>query len=361
MEFPYEDRLESVRKIVQSRGLDVILFNRLEMIRYLCGFTGSDGVLLVTPRESFFLTDSRYWTQAEEEVEGSQRIHYRKKLDEILSLLLSLNLTSIGFESSALPFSFYQALREKLDPKRTLIPLENEFKNLRAVKDTGELALIRKAIKITSNAFLRGMERIKPDVSEREVALEMECFMKQHEAEATGFDIIVASGKRSAMPHGRAGAKRIEKGDFILVDYGTSFQGYNSDETCTVILGQPTEEQKRIYQIVKDAHDRAIEIIRPGLPIQEVDRAARDHIRQCGYGDYFGHSTGHGVGLAVHEDPTVNSENKDLLQEGMVFTIEPGIYIPGWGGVRIEDMVYVNSQGAEILTYLPKELRVINS
>ena len=223
------------------------------------------------------------------------------------------------------------------------------------------MVLIRKAIEIASNAFLRGMERIEPDVSEREVALEMECFMKQHEAEATGFDIIVASGKRSAMPHGRAGAKRIEKGDFILVDYGTSFQGYNSDETCTVILGQPTEEQKRIYQIVKDAHDRAIEIVRPGLPIQEVDRAARDHIRQCGYGDYFGHSTGHGVGLAVHEDPTVNSENKDLLQEGMVFTIEPGIYVPGWGGVRIEDMVYVTSQGAEILTYLPKELRVINS
>jgi len=361
MEFPFEDRLRSARKIVQSRGLDAILFNRLEMIRYLCGFTGSDGVLLVTSRESFFLTDSRYWTQADEEVRGSQLVHYRKKLDEILSLLSGLNLTSIGFESSALPFSLYQSLREKLDPKQTLIPLEKEFKNFRAVKDPGELTLIRKAIEIASNAFLKGLERIRPEASERDVALAMECFMKQHEADATGFDIIVASGKRSAMPHGRAGTKRIERGDFILVDYGTGFQGYNSDETCTVISGQPTEEQKKIYRIVKEAHDRAIEVVRPGLPVREVDRAATDHIRQCGYGEYFGHSTGHGVGLAVHEDPTVNSENEDLIQEGMVFTIEPGIYIPDWGGVRIEDMVCVTSRGAEVLTYLPKELRVINS
>ncbi len=176
MEFPFEDRLRSARKIVQSRGLDAILFNRLELIRYLCGFTGSDGVLLVTSRESFFLTDSRYWTQADEEVRGSQLVHYRKKLDEILSLLSGLNLTSIGFESSALPFSLYQSLREKLDPKQTLIPLEKEFKNFRAVKDPGELTLIRKAIEIASNAFLKGLERIRPEASERDVALAMEAY-----------------------------------------------------------------------------------------------------------------------------------------------------------------------------------------
>jgi Xaa-Pro aminopeptidase len=237
--------------------------------------------------------------------------------------------------------------------------LEKELKNMRAVKDAEELVLIRRAGGIASDAFQHITEKIQEGVPEREIALEMEFFMKQNEADALAFDIIVASGKRSALPHGKAGAKRIEKGDLILIDYGASFQGYHSDETCTVVLGSPSSEQKKIYQIVKEAHDKAVELVRPGIPIQDVDRAARDHIRQSGYGDYFGHGLGHGVGLAVHEDPTVNSENQDLIQEGMVFTIEPGIYLPDWGGVRIEDMVLVTSEGAEVLTRVPKELRGI--
>ncbi len=357
--FPFENRLMSVQKMINSNSFDGILFMNLENIRYLCGFTGSDGALVVTPKESFFLTDSRYWTQADEEVKGSSIIHYKKKLDGILSLLSDLKLKKIGFESLALPFFLYQSLSEKLAQQGTLIPLESELKNLRAIKDAQELALIRKTIDIASNSFLHMIERMKEGVPERKIALEMEFFMKQHGAEGLGFDIIVASGQRSALPHGKAGAKRIERGDFILIDYGAGFHGYHSDETCTVVLGNPSAEQKKIYQIVKEAHDKAVEIVRPGIPVQEVDHAAREHICQSGYGEYFGHSTGHGVGLAVHEDPTVNSENKELIQEGMVFTIEPGIYIPGWGGVRIEDMVLVTSRGAEILTYLPKDLRGI--
>jgi Xaa-Pro aminopeptidase len=358
-ECPHENRLRAAHKIIESRSLDGILFSGLENIRYLCGFTGSDGSLLVTPKESIFLTDSRYWTQAEEEVKGSRIVHYKKKMDGIVSLLADLNLKTIGFESGNLPFSLYHSLSGKWGSQGTLIPLETELKNLRAVKDARELALMRKAVEIASNSFLYATERIREGVLEREIALEMEFFMKQHGADGLGFDIIVASGKRAALPHGRAGTKRIEKGDFILIDYGTCFQGYHSDETCTVVLGDPSPEQKKIYQIVKDAHDRALERVRPGVPVQEVDRAARDHIGQCGYGEYFGHSTGHGVGLAVHEDPGVNSENKDLIQEGMVFTVEPGIYVPGWGGVRIEDMAVATPQGAELLTYLPKELRVL--
>jgi Xaa-Pro aminopeptidase len=200
---------------------------------------------------------------------------------------------------------------------------------------------------------------LEEGVVEKEVALEMEFFMKRTGVQALGFDIITASGKRSALPHGRASEKRIEKGDFILIDFGSDFRGYHSDQTRTLICGNPSPKQEKIYQIVKDAHDRAIERVRPGIPICEVDSAARDYIRDQGYGDYFGHGTGHGIGLAVHEDPVVNSENKDLLKEGMVFTIEPGIYIPDWGGVRIEDMVRVTSNGAEVLTYLPTELKII--
>lgn len=356
----YEKRLKSVQKIAALSHLDGILFTSLENIRYLCGFTGTDGVLFITRKESFFLTDSRYWTQADKEVKGSQIIHYKKKMDGVVPLLLDLKLKTIGFESLSLTFSLYQSLFEKLSSNATkLIPLEDQIKNLRAVKDPQELASIRTAIDISSNAFLHIVEMLKEGVFEREIALEMEFFMRQNGADTIGFDIIIASGKRSALPHGKASAKRIEKGDFILIDFGSGFQGYHSDQTRTLVCGKPSLEQQKIYQIVKEAHDKAIAMVRPGIPICEVDAAARDHIRNQGYGEYFGHGTGHGIGLAVHEDPVVNFENKGLLQEGMVFTIEPGIYLPDWGGVRIEDMVLVTPHGAEVLTYLPGQVTVI--
>ncbi len=355
----HEARQKNARKILDSSHLDGILFVSLENIRYLCGFTGSDGAFVITQKESFFLTDSRYWTQADEEVKGTQIVHYKRKMEGILSLLVDLKLREIGFESAVLPFSAYRFLTERLTAEAKLHPLENEIKNLRAVKDAHELTLIRRAIDISSNAFFQATEMLKEGVVEREVALEMESLMKRGGADVIGFDTIMASGKRSALPHGKASGKRIEKGDFVLIDFGSGFEGYHSDQTRTVVCSHPSPEQAKIYQIVKEAHDRAIEKVRPGIPIGEVDGAARDHIRNQGYGDYFGHGTGHGIGLAVHEDPVVNGENKDLLQEGMVFTIEPGIYLPDQGGVRIEDMVLVTPRGVEVLTYLPNELQVI--
>jgi Xaa-Pro aminopeptidase len=355
----YKERFNSIQKILASSRLDGILFSSLENIRYLCGFTGSDGAFVITQKESFFLTDSRYWTQTDQEVRGSQIIHYKKKMEGIASLLLDLKLNHIGFESASLTFSSHQFLLERLANGAKLIPLEDELKNLRAVKDAQELTLIRRAIDISSNAFSHVMGILQEGVLEREAALDMESFMKRNGADALGFDIIIASGKRSALPHGRASGKRIEKGDFILIDFGSGFQGYHSDQTRTVACGKPSLEQQKIYRVVKEAHDKAIESVRPGIPISEVDAAARDHIRHQGYGEYFGHGTGHGIGLAVHEDPVVNIENKGLVQEGMVFTIEPGIYIPDWGGVRIEDMIRVTPHGAEVLTYLPAELKLV--
>jgi len=355
----YEMRQDSVRKIIGANHLNGVLFTSLENICYLCGFTGSDGAFVLTSNGSYFLCDSRYWTQADQEVKGCQIVHYKKKLDGIASLLLDLKLRKIGFESASLTFSLHHSLLGKLTKEAELHPLEEEIKNLRAVKDEAEMALTRTAIDLSSKAFLHIIEMLEDGVVEKEVALEMEFFMKRTGVQALGFDIIIASGKRSALPHGRASEKRIEKGDFILIDFGSDFRGYHSDQTRTLICEKPSPKQEQIYQIVKDAHDKAIEKVRPGIPICEVDSAARDYIRDQGYGDYFGHGTGHGIGLAVHEDPVVNSENKDLLTEGMVFTIEPGIYIPDWGGVRIEDMVRVTSDGAEVLTYLPTELRAI--
>jgi Xaa-Pro aminopeptidase len=356
---PYKERLESVRKIMDVNHLDGILFSTLENIRYLCGFTGSDGAFVITQMESFFLTDSRYWIQSEEEVKESHIIHYKKKLEGIRSLLLTLELGKIGFESASFPFSAHQFLVERLPPEAKLIPLEDEIKNIRALKDKHELALLRTSIEIASDAFLHILELLKDGVMEKEIALEMEGLIKRKGADTLGFDIIVASGKRSALPHGRASSKQIERGDFVLIDFGAGFQGYYSDQTRTVVCGNPSLEQQKIYQIVRDAHDRAIEKVRPGVPMSEVDGAARDHIQNQGYGEYFGHGTGHGIGLAVHEAPAVNGDNKGLAEEGMVFTIEPGIYIPDWGGVRIEDMVVVTPHGAEVLTYLPGQVTVV--
>ncbi|RPJ11789.1 MAG: aminopeptidase P family protein [Deltaproteobacteria bacterium] len=355
----HEPRQASAEAILQSRNLDAILFTGLENIRYLCGCRGSDVALGLTPRESFFLCDSRYWTQAEEEVKTSRIVHYRKKTDGIASLLLEFDLKHIGFESGALTYSFYQSLKEKLGDHGELIPLDEDIKPLRIVKDAHELSLMKTAIEISTKAFRHILDLLREGAVESEIAFEMECFMKKKGSDAVAFDTIIASGKRSALPHGKASPKRIEKGDLILIDFGCRFQGYHSDETCTAVLGQPSPEQKKTHQVVKDAHDKAIEGVRPGITISEVDGIARNYIRDCGFGDYFGHGLGHGVGLAVHEEPGVNGENKGVVEEGMVFTIEPGIYIPDRGGVRLEDMVLVTHDGAEVLTSLPKELIVL--
>ena len=352
-------RQKSARKILSSCELDAFLITNLENIRYLCGFTGSDGALVLTKTASFFLTDSRYWTQSAEEVKEARVVHYRNKVEGIAHLLGEINANQIGFEAPALTVSFHRALSEKLNTEATLRPLEKETRSLRMVKDDQELALMRKAIEIASKAFLNALAFTREGAVEEEIALEMEFFMKRNGSEAIGFDIITASGSRAAFPHGKASKKQVHRGEFILFDYGAKVGGYHSDETRTVICGEPTAEQRRVYQTVKEAHDKAIAMIRPGIPIRDVDAAARDHIRERGYGDYFGHGLGHGVGLAVHEEPAINAENQETLQEGMVFTVEPGIYIPNWGGVRIEDMVRVTRDGAEVLTYLPTDLKMI--
>lgn len=355
----FEKRQNSVLKIFESNHLDAILFTNLENIRYLCGFTGTDGAFLLTRKEACFLTDSRYWTQAEEEVKHSRVLHYKKKLDGIVSLLLDLRFKKVGVEGPHLPISSYQYLKKKVGDEIEFFSLEDEIKNVRAVKDAQELSLIRAAIDLSTKSFLHIMERLREGGTEREAAFEMEFFLKKNGAEGTGFDIIIASGKRSALPHGKASDKKIEKGDFVLIDFGVRFQGYHSDQTRTLVCGTPTPEQEKVHRIVREAHDKAIEAVRPGVPICEIDRVAREHIQKQGYGEYFGHGLGHGIGLAVHEDPVVNGENKGLLQEGMLFTVEPGIYLPGWGGVRVEDMVMVIPGGAEVLTYLPRDPKEI--
>ena len=352
------ERINRMRGILGDDHLDGILITSLENVHYLSGFTGSDAVLVITEAKGYFLTDSRYTTQAREEVSGFELIEYKKKIEGLSDLMNDLGLRGIGFEPQHMTCQIHRDLAEKLSGSE-LISIDEKVRNFRAVKDGHELGLIRRAIDIAFKSLRETEGRIKPGVQERDIALELEFSMRRNGAENVAFDTIVVSGERSALPHGKPSRKRIRKGDSVIIDFGARYRGYYSDETCTFFCGKRNRRQEEVYRIVKEAHDKAIASVRPGMKAMEVDAIARGWIKDAGYEAYFGHGTGHGVGLAVHENPVIGPESRDVVEEGMVFTVEPGIYIPGWGGVRIEDMVLVRGDGCEVLTGLSKEIEVI--
>jgi Xaa-Pro aminopeptidase len=353
-----ENAFKKIREKLDKYSLDGILVSNLDNVRYLSDFTGSEGAVLISENGNYFLTGTRYTTQASEQTKGFIIREYSNREEEISDLISNLNIKSLGFEPQYVTFEVYNKLLERLQDTK-LIPIAEGLDSVRDKKEVSELKLIKDAIKIASESYLEVVDRIKVGVEEREIALEIEYLMRKKGAEKVSFDTIVASGKRAALPHGIATSKKIKKGDLVVIDFGARYQGYYSDETQTVVVGKPTTKQKKIYQTVKDAQEKAFETIKPGVDVTKVDSAARDYIDKAGFGRYFGHGTGHGVGLAVHDMPHISPLGKGVIEEGMVFTIEPGIYIPKWGGVRIEDMVRVTPQGYERLTFLPKELQVI--
>jgi len=348
--------VQRLEKLMRRKDLDVILFWGPENIRYLCGFTGSDGALIYARGDRVFLTDSRYTEQAKGEVQNAVVSQYRQKISGISQALKSLRVRRIGFEAAAVNFDSYRRLQEKL-PRASWLPLATELAGIRAVKEAEEIGRLRKAVRIASESFLKTIPRIKPGSREAAVAEFLECQFRRRGGEKASFDTIVASGYRAALPHGAASEKRLARGETVVIDFGARFQGYHSDETKTLILGKPDAKTKRIYEIVCRAQGKAIQTVRPGVTGREIDAAARDVIQKAGYGKFFGHGTGHGVGLAVHEDPLISPKGKTVVEEGMIFTVEPGIYVAGWGGVRLEDMVQVTSNGCERLTYLSKEIK----
>lgn len=352
-------RLKKLHERLSSWKVDALLITMLENIRYLSGFTGSSGVIIITSDRAFFLTDSRYDSQSRDEVAGLKIKIYKKQIEEVASFINKLKPRSIGFEAKGLSYDTYLRLKGLLHTKK-LIPLPEGIDRIRAIKDTDELKLIKKAVNLASIGLKAASNCIKPGVAECNAAFDAEVAMKKNKADGLSFDIIVASGKRSALPHGKASSKKIRKSEMVIVDLGARYQGYHSDETCTFIVGKPDKEQKKIYQVVKDAHDKAIEAVRPGVKASSIDFVARDFIKKAGYGKYFGHGTGHGVGLAVHEWPNISPYNDNTVEEGMVFTIEPGIYIAGWGGMRIEDMVLVTRNGHEVLTKMSKKMTILD-
>ncbi|MFQ5329710.1 MAG: M24 family metallopeptidase [Thermodesulfobacteriota bacterium] len=351
-------RLRRIVREMRSWDVDGALFTGLENVRYLTGFTGSSGALLVTAKGALFFTDSRYETQADEEVKGCRILCVKNLLDGIAREVATADVKRLCFEGDDLTYDSFIRLSEALDGSK-LVSTSRELKNIRSIKERREVDCIRRAIEVANSGFALAAERIVPGSTEREIASMIEKEVKAGGADDMAFETIVASGERAALPHGKASDKVIKKGDFVIVDMGVSLGGYNSDETRTFVVGRPTTRQKRIYHIVKDGHDRAIDGVKPGVKASDIDGMARREIRKRKMGKYFGHGTGHGVGIAIHEAPTISPASRDVLAEGMIFTVEPGVYIPGWGGVRIEDMVIVTKTGCEVLTTGSKELTVL--
>ena len=354
----YRRRLARLQERFPRLGIDAVLFFEMKNIRYLTGFTGSDGVFLLLPDKGVLLVDGRYITQAGEEASQCEVVQYRDKIGGIVSALGVGEVKRAGFEAAALSVELHEKLRVKLAPG-LLIPLTEALTGLRSVKDAQEVLLLRKAVDIATEALLQVVELMRPGVEERTIALEMDYRMRALGSEETSFPTIVASGTNAALPHARPGSRKIEDGDAVVMDFGAVHGGYRSDETCTFVLGRTDAKFREAYAIVKDAHDRAIEAVRAGAVCREIDRIARQVIERKGYGLHFSHGTGHGVGLDVHEAPRLSALSDQVLEAGMVVTIEPGIYLPGQWGVRIEDMVLVKEDGCDILTKISKELKII--
>jgi Xaa-Pro aminopeptidase len=355
-----QERVNKLRKQMEPQPFDGMLILKPENRRYLSGFTGSAGYLLITGQEAVLITDFRYSEQAKEQAPHFRVVNHGASVqDTIRAELESAGVKRLAFEKDHLTYALYASYSEKFAPVE-LIPTEGIVEKIRAVKDAQEIATIRQACAIADAAFSHILGFLKPGISERDVALELEFFMRREGAKSSSFDIIVASGARSSLPHGVASDKILQQGDFVKMDFGALYDGYCSDITRTVVLGEPNERQKQIYDIVLEAQLRALNNLKPGMSGKEADALARDLIRDKGYGDQFGHSLGHGLGLYIHEDPRLSTLSNDQLEPGMVVTVEPGIYIPGFGGVRIEDDVVITEFGIEILTRSTKELLILS-
>lgn len=349
------NRIERLRELFNGAGVEAVYITNPENRFYLSGFSGTAGALFISRDKKYLLTDFRYTEQAGRECPEFKIIQVKGAYPEALQEIVAENgIPVLGCEGDHLTYNQYTALRDKLAGTE-LEPVSGLVEGLRLCKDEIEIKCIIEAVRLADESFDRILPAIKPGVAERDVALQLEYFMRSMGAEEAAFKIIVASGPRSALPHGVASARIIREGDLVTLDFGAVYRGYHSDITRTVVLGRPEDKQREIYSIVLEAQMRAIAAVRAGVPASAVDRAAREFIEQMGYGAYFGHGTGHGVGLNIHENPRLSSKDDTVLKAGMVVTVEPGIYLPGWGGVRIEDTVLVEEGGCRVLTQSPKE------
>lgn len=346
--------VKKIRKLLAEKELEGVLVFNPENRQYISGFTGSAGYVLISEKEQIFMTDFRYIEQAKEQTDGFEILEISRD-KPVTDIIKDYKFSNLGIEEDYMTYEQFLNFNEKLEGTN-LVPLKRALIELRSVKSDEEISKIQQAAKITDDAYEYIIKKIQPGLREIDIALELEYYMKTQGASKVSFDIIVASGHRSALPHGVASEKRLNKGDMVTIDFGCVYHGYCSDMTRSFILGKATEKQKEVYNTVLEAQQKALESVKPGKTGKELDEVARNIITTRGYGKYFGHGLGHGVGLEVHELPHVNHLGDKAMEAGMVITIEPGVYIPEFGGVRIEDLVAVTKEGYQVLSKTPKDL-----
>lgn len=356
-------RLKTLQRALEPSKLDALLVTHLPNVRYLCGFTGSAAAMLVTADSAAFFSDGRYSAQARDEVRAAHIVIARKPPLVAAAEWFSAKGAGrtrrprvIGIEGENITVAARSRLASSLGKTVRLKEVSALVERQRMIKDADEIELIRRAVMTGAGLFDTALGNIRPGVAESDVAGEMEYAARKAGAEGMSFETIIAAGKRSALPHGRASQAAIPDRGFVVCDFGVILAGYCSDMTRTVYVGQPNREAKSFYQAVRDSQTAALEAVQPGVTVGEVDRAARNVLKRAGLGRYFTHSTGHGVGIEIHEAPRVASGQAEVLQPGMVITVEPGAYVPGRWGVRIEDMVVVTERGCDVLTPTSKEL-----
>ncbi len=350
------DRIAKIREKFQGQGLDAFVFFKPVNRRYLSGFTGTSGFVVLTKEEKIIVTDFRYREQVKNEADGFTIIEQDDTPEKVLGKIVAeYGLKRIGLEKDYVTLVVYEALEENLSCGE-LIATDDPCIEARKIKGPEEILLLKEAVAIADEGFSHISKYLHAGLTEREIALELEFYMRRIGAEKCAFETIVASGLRSSLPHGVATDKVIRPGEMVTIDFGAVYKGYHSDITRTLFVGEPTKEQRNIYEKVLQAQTLALENIEPGMTCAQVDSLARDYLDRQGYGKNFGHGLGHGIGLNIHEEPRLSLKNETVLQPGMVVTVEPGVYIEGWGGVRIEDDVLLIAGGCEVLSKSPKTL-----
>ncbi|MGI5836706.1 MAG: M24 family metallopeptidase [Chloroflexota bacterium] len=362
-----EGRITKLRQIMGRLSLDAFLISQPESRRYLSGFTGQDnppmdsaGYLLITQSRALLFTDGRTIEQAAQETTGYEAVLIENRFHDTLAQLLpEMHLPRIAFEGNHLTYRVYEEVAGVLDPNSILVPSYDVVDTLRAVKDERELEAIEEAVILADSAFAHILGMIEPGLTEREVAWEIESYLRKHGSEGVAFDTIVASGPNASKPHHQPSDRAIQANEPVIMDWGARVRGYCSDITRTIVLGKADDQFKKLYSIVLEAQTRVEKRVRSGMTGIKADSFARKVIEEAGYGEFFVHSTGHGVGLEIHELPRLRRTAENVLEDGMVFSVEPGIYLPGWGGIRIEDLVTLQDGRPVVLTRSPKQMQSV--